>query len=120
MVYYGSRPRLDKIRGMLGQASTSSTEPDLAGVQGVRTTVADLLLNRGLDPVVIDMSSILREAGLPMVNLVRVICAELTWPNTAAYPALGHRRYYDLPLATGRASRRLRFEDLNRLAFPYP
>lgn len=76
----------------------------------------ECLRTSGLDPIVIDMSG----ACWPGVSVVRVIVPELTAACVAAYPTLGHPRYYDLPQRLGAADHRLMFDELNPDPIPFP
>lgn len=87
-------------------------------LKNIQTSV-DLVKKRGLDVIVVDITSPdVREAGFFVVRVIIPGTQPLTGPYDYRY--LGGKRLYAVPQILGYIDRETRLQDLNRLPHPFP
>lgn len=75
-----------------------------------------VLQKYNIDPIVIDCT----HERMSQVRVVKVFIPELVQPHIGAYPYLGHRRIYELPVEMGLRDKPLTFEELKPGPVPFP
>lgn len=120
IAYYGYRqnaPKLDWYTTGGGEVPLSELPRPRFGSSGDKYDfVLDIVRQRGLDPIVFDMTPPQMKQG----KLMKVFFPDLTQPFIQSSPILGHPRFREMPQALGERDTPMPYGELLQDPLPYP
>lgn len=118
--YYGFKSNQDKARWYFedGDEIPLSSLPTMEdhSIEASWARLRNVLQTRGWDPIVFDFTP----QGFDQTAVMKVLIPQLTSPFPPSTPALGHERYYTVPVATGYRSEPIQVHEMTTDPLPYP